>query len=284
MRGKLPFYGRGLAWPIRIGELGGFEISEGSLDSTAIGLAYLFDAWTMNPRIGISDNHIAEAISNILLTHQLEHDTLPEYGSNIHQILFDPLHNITKQQFQIWLEICTKRWEHRAKIPIPQGMTWGEDDYSTDRNTLSLKLTPEIILQQTPENLVSPFVSPQEARNAEYPAIVRDKNGHGLSSRYRNCATYEVDGAKYIRPKRSIRPKQKPDDQFYPVVFGDTWFLIAHKVFQNVELWWVVEDYAFYDAIQEGAGQDCLCPHADPEVGRILRLPSRERVLMEIAA
>lgn len=67
-----------------------------------------------------------------------------------------------------------------------------------------------------------------------------------------------------------IDTSPQPDNVFHTVVEGDRIDLIAYRYLGQAELWWVVCDY-----------NDIAFP-LELEVGMMLRMPSIERVLMEL--
>ena len=88
---SLPFMGSGIGFPFRLSSsTGGVVVTQGTTDSISVALQYLQDNWTIREDAAPSTNHIAEAIGHILLTRPTEHDTLPEFGSRLFFILFEP--------------------------------------------------------------------------------------------------------------------------------------------------------------------------------------------------
>lgn len=70
------------------------------------------------------------------------------------------------------------------------------------------------------------------------------------------------------RPRLDVTPRQ--DDQFHTVVDGDRIDLIAWRYLGDAALWWVVCDY-----------NDLFWP-LDLELGTVLRMPSREHLVMRV--
>jgi nucleoid-associated protein YgaU len=90
------------------------------------------------------------------------------------------------------------------------------------------------------------------------------------TSRQQFARLYQ-DGDKQFwgsRPKIDTSPR--PDDRFHTVVEGDRIELLAHKYLGDVSLWWVIADYNDLFFCQE------------LEVGAKLRIPSSERVRMDV--
>lgn len=281
-RSNIPFYGRGLASPIRIDPVtGGFRVNAGNNSAASIAIEYFLDRPTIREDIDRTENHVADGIGNIIFTSQLEHDTLPEFGSRTNNILFDLNHPSVAFEFEAWLEESTKRWEHRASIPMPDGVQWNPTADGIDRGELPVTVRPQFLHSQQPQNLVSPFVTEKQARLAEYPSVRVDAGGHDLTSRYRNHTVY-TDTVRYIRPRRFRPTPPQSDDQFYETVYGDTWLLVAYKNYGDQRYWWVAADYYTYDCASEGIPRDSMNPNIDPPINELLRLPSKSRLLMEL--
>lgn len=281
-----PFLGRGIGFPFRINPTkGGVQITEGSTDFVSLALAYLMDQWTIRETVDQDRaNHIAEAILHILFTAQREHDTLPEFGSRINEILFEPNHGDTALLFETWLDVCTKRWERRAAIPVPDGVEWGPTGDGIDRNELPVRLSPEVIRSQAPGNLVAPFVDPRPARAQEYPLGDVDTAGHDWTSRYRRNPIHSFGSETFVRPRKMRPVDPRHDDQFYEVKYGDTWLLISYEMYGDTRFWWIIAELAANDAAEAGESRAFMDTTGDPEPGRMLRAPSRTRLLMELAA
>lgn len=92
----------------------------------------------------------------------------------------------------------------------------------------------------------------------------------GPDSRYATCVLY-VDGQEEFLGTRSrIDTTPQPDDVFHTVVEGDRADLIAHRYLGRADLWWVICDY-----------NDIFFP-LELEVGTVLRIPSSERVHLNL--
>lgn len=59
---------------------------------------------------------INQAISDILMTRKGERPLRPNYGSKIHQLLFDPLDEITLDMMRIYIEEALEEWEPRIIV------------------------------------------------------------------------------------------------------------------------------------------------------------------------
>lgn len=282
---KAPFYGKGIAFPVRIDPImGGFLVTEGSADQETVGMEYVPERQSIREPIPERPNHIAESCEHILLVTPGEHDTLPEFGSHLFAIIFDPNNWYTEKEYEVWVQLATARWEKRAYVP-DQNVKWATTDYERNQGISAVRIGPEVIDGQVPGNLVSPFVTPRQARAQEYSLGTVDENGHDSASRYHGQKAYNQNGVRFIRPRRVLPMPQRHDDIFYRVAHGDTWLLISWKHYQDIRYWWVIGDMAVQDAAAAGKSRDeGMDITGDPEPGTLLRLPSRTRLLMEIAA
>lgn len=281
---KAPFYGKGIAFPFRINPAtGGVVMTEGIGDSISVALQYLSDRWTIREDVNPQANHIAEAIAHILLTRPTEHDTLPEFGSDIFTILFEP----NTEQFQVlanhYFSWSTIRWEKRARIPEQGGMTWTFEGPLVDQGRLPVIARVNFIQQQADGNLINPFVTPLEAKNQEYQPGDTDAAGHDWASRYRGQIVYDIGGTRFIRPRVAKPVLPAKDDQFYEVKHGDTWLLISWELYGDIRFHWLLTQIAVSDAAADGASRDAMDTLGDPVPGTVLRVPSRTRMLMEVS-
>ncbi|MHB1000748.1 MAG: LysM peptidoglycan-binding domain-containing protein [Armatimonadota bacterium] len=92
----------------------------------------------------------------------------------------------------------------------------------------------------------------------------------GESSRYAGCVLY-IDGTdEFIGNRSRIDNSSQPDDVFHVVQAGDRVDILAYRYLGDPTLWWVICDY-----------NDIFFP-LDLELGMVLRIPSVERVAMEL--
>jgi len=113
-----------------------------------------------------------------------------------------------------------------------------------------------------------------------------DTEGHDWCSRYRNNEVETTAaGERHLRPRRSQPIGTAPDDEWHRVQLGDTWLRVAHRIYGDFRLWWVIAETYYHDMVNQGASIDeSMDALSDPEPGTILRVPSRTRVLMEMVA
>jgi hypothetical protein len=89
-------------------------------------------------------------------------------------------------------------------------------------------------------------------------------------SRYASCVLLREGGLESLGTRPRLDSSPRYDDQFHTVVDGDRIDLIAWRYFGDAALWWVVCDY-----------NDLFWP-LDLEPGTVLRLPSREHLIMRV--
>lgn len=276
------YLGHGIGFPFRLNRRsGGVQTTTGSFDSVSVALQYIAsESWTIRePIVQDVANHVAEAVYNILFTSQLEHETLPEYGSRIFYALFEPNTVEFRLVFETYLKHSTYRWEKRARFPdTKEAVQWFATGTATDRGELPLSARVEFITQQTPKNLVAPFVDVRQARLQEYPAPKIDYNGHDNFSRYYNKTSYLYNGLQYTRLFMHPDIPEAPDDTFYQVKPKDTWMLISYFTLDDIRSWEYIFRCYLRDKATEGLTRDIMNPNIEPEPGTILRIPSRERV------
>jgi hypothetical protein len=94
----------------------------------------------------------------------------------------------------------------------------------------------------------------------------------GPDSRYATCVLY-VDGQdEFLGTRSRVDTSPQPDDVFHTVVEGDRIDLVAYRYLGRADLWWVICDY-----------NDVFFP-LELEPGTVMRVPSVERVHMEVLA
>ena len=281
---RLPFLGQGIGFPFRLDtSKGGARITYGSTDHVSVSLSYLQDdRWSISENVIAEENHIAEAIAHILATHPGEHDTLPSFGGQALDLVFSPNHPAFHLLAEHYFTHSTERWEKRAKIPEGQ-ITFTWDGELVERGTLPVKAMVQFIVNQVEGNLISPFSSPREARNAEYQTGTLDKASHDWLSRYKNYDVYRYGDKEYIRPRYPEFIPPANDDVFYKVKAGDTWLLVADNVYGDIRYHWLVTQVCYIDAARNGLSRTNMANLlGDPTPGDYLRLPTRNRALMGI--
>lgn len=281
---KLPIYGRGISFPFRINPVtGGIQMSDGVDDAGTVDLAYIREDWSIREDISGPQNHIAESIAHILLTRFLEHDTLPPFGSDLFNVLFEPNTPEFKMLAAHYFQEAADRWEHRCDIP-QEGVEWFDTGIGIQRGELPVTVTPTFIRQQVPENLVSPFIDSRQQREAEYPVGSSDAAFHDWMSRYYGSTIYKDGATSYIRPRKFMDIPPGPDDLFYEVIQDDTWLLISWKAYKDIRAWWLIAQIAVNEYAAQEESRDFMDHTGDPIPGTLLRIPSRSRLLTQLLA
>jgi uncharacterized protein len=85
------FIGRGLAFPLQVGQQGGLALTRGA-------------------------NEIEQAIRIIVGTIPGERVMRPEFGCRIHELLFAPNNASTRRLAAYYVEEALKRWEPRVEV------------------------------------------------------------------------------------------------------------------------------------------------------------------------
>ena len=278
------FYGRGAAFPFRLnGRTGGTQVTEGISDAVSVALQYISERWTIREDTGEKTNHIAEAIAHILLTIPTEHDTLPEFGSKLFMMLFEPNTLEFKLISEAYMRFAAARWEKRANVG-ESGIQFGDNGPLTDEGILPMYAEIEFILNQVKGNLVSPFVSPRQARTQEYPSAQIDTGRHDLTSRYFGKTLAQRDGIWYNRLGNKKYYQKSDDDSYYRTATNDTWLLISWKHYSDIRYWPILAEIFVQDGAEADMPRDILDPCGDPPAGVMLRIPSQKRVLMDFTA
>ena len=129
----MDFLGKGIEHPFGFGAAGGVVVSEGA---------------------GPEHDHIHESIWQILSTRPGERFFLPEFGSRLPELVFQPNDVVFRALARQYIVDAVRRWEKRVVI---EGVEFSDDPLVTDRNVALIKLTYRIIGMQVRGNLVYPF-------------------------------------------------------------------------------------------------------------------------------
>lgn len=288
---ELKVYGRGIGFPFRLNpSTGGVVTTAGNTDATSVALEYLQDSWSIRETVTPNVNHIAESIAHILLTRPGEHDTLPEFGSYIFMILFEPNTYEFRQIAEVYFKTSTVRWEKRAKVPDTFGHEYKDAGYSgvrwkltgrqADMGIAPMWVTIDFITGQAPGNLVIPFVTNRASRLQEYHSSNVDSNGHDHVSRYRGATRSFRNSHDYIRLQKYKPIPLSSNDSFYSVKRGDTWLLLAYKFYKDIRLWYYLARCYISDSADAGLGRVNMKTLADPLIGTMLRVPPKATILM----
>ena len=129
----MDFLGKGTRYPLRFDAAGGVALSEGA---------------------GPEHEHIHESIRQILSTRPGERFFLPEFGSRLPDLVFQPNDIVFRALARQYIVDAVKRWEKRVAV---ERVEFSEDPLVTDRNMALIKLTYRTIGTQVRGNLVYPF-------------------------------------------------------------------------------------------------------------------------------
>lgn len=281
---SIPAYGKGISFPFRVDRATGrIAVSSGLRDGASVSLAYLNESWSVREAHEIAQNLIAEAIAHIVLTRKGEHDTLPEFGSNEQAILFENNSAETKYLVEYFFHESTRRWEKRAQVPEIGGISWPSNSGRESFGELPVHVFIKFIDGQLNGNLVAPFVSVREAREAEYAAGALDLVGHDYFSRYFNNSVAELDGSRFNRvvPPAFIAPAY--DDYFYNTGYEDNWLTVASSEYGDIRHWHIPARMYVQDAAEQGLSSDVMYPAHELEMGTRIRMASLSRVMTEIS-
>ena len=131
---KNDFLGKGVAFPFRFGDAdGAVAVSDGEQPDHA---------------------HIKESIRHILSTRPGERFFLPEFGSRLHELVFQQNDVVLKALARQYIVDAVKRWEKRVKVTTVE---FSDDPETTEQNRFLIRITYQVIADQIEGNLVYPF-------------------------------------------------------------------------------------------------------------------------------
>jgi phage baseplate assembly protein W len=128
------FLGKGLKYPFRFQ-----SVSGGTEVSTATSQKH---------------DHIRESILQILGTRPGERLMNPEFGSKLHDLVFEQNDEVLKGLIRHYVIDAIKRWEKRV---IVTEVSYDSSPVNTDRNILLVRIAYRVIQSQTEESLVYPY-------------------------------------------------------------------------------------------------------------------------------
>lgn len=128
------FLGKGLKYPFRFQSVsGGTEVSVAT---------------------SRKHDHIRESILQILGTRPGERFMNLEFGSRLHDLVFEQNDEVLKGLIRHYMIDAIKRWEKRVVIT---GVTFDDSPQNIDRNFLPVQISYRVIQNNTDGNLVYPF-------------------------------------------------------------------------------------------------------------------------------
>lgn len=129
---NLDFLGMGLRYPLRFEKMSG-----GTSISTSISKGY---------------DHIRESIHQILNTRPGQRFMNPEFGSYVHELVFEQNDAILQGLLTHYIRDALEKWEKRIII---KDLTF---DVPTDEMYVFVKISYTVIATQVDDNLVYPFL------------------------------------------------------------------------------------------------------------------------------
>jgi phage baseplate assembly protein W len=99
-------------------------------------------------------DHIRESILQILGTLPGERLMIPEFGSRLHDLVFEQNDEVLKGLIRHYVIDAIKRWEKRV---IVTSINFDDTPQKIDHNFLSIQISYRVIQNNTDGNLVYPF-------------------------------------------------------------------------------------------------------------------------------
>jgi len=127
------FLGKGIKFPFQFNVIGGTEVS------VAVSEKY---------------DHINESIQQILATSPGERVMLPEFGSRLRELLFEPNNAVLKTLARVYVIDAVKRWEKRISI---KEVYIDDNPQSLNQGLLNIHINYTVIKDQVAGNFVYPF-------------------------------------------------------------------------------------------------------------------------------
>ena len=112
---------------------------------------FAFDRRTGGTRTSAAHDHIGESIRQILGTRVGERFMRPDFGSRLHELVFEPNDAILKSLVKHYAIEAIQRWEKRITLTA---VTFDE---GSEGNTLMVRIAYRVIQSHTEGNLVYPF-------------------------------------------------------------------------------------------------------------------------------
>jgi hypothetical protein len=131
------FLGKGIKFPFQFNVIGGTE--------TSVAASEKYD-------------HINESIQQILSTSPGERVMLPEFGSRLRELLFEPNNAVLKALARVYVIDAIKRWEKRV---IVKEVYIDDTPYNLDQGLLNIHINYTVIKHQVEGNLIYPFYTGQ---------------------------------------------------------------------------------------------------------------------------
>ncbi|MFQ5647266.1 MAG: GPW/gp25 family protein [bacterium] len=129
------FLGRGVRFPFS------FNVAGATDNSRVVAASEKFD-------------HINESIRQILGTSPGERVMLPEFGSRLKELVFEPNNTVLKALAKVFVVDALSEWEKRIVV---QDVQIAEDPDSIDNGLFAIQISYVVIKNQVAGNLIFPF-------------------------------------------------------------------------------------------------------------------------------
>lgn len=130
---EFDFLGRGPRFPFEFDHGGGLKTSRSTFEK---------------------QDHIKESVIQILGTKIGERFLRPEFGSRLHELVFESNDHVLKAMLAHYIREALGRWEKRLVI---DSILFPESSRKTDQNVMEVEIGYTIIKAQVTGNLVYPF-------------------------------------------------------------------------------------------------------------------------------
>lgn len=97
---------------------------------------------------------ISGSIKHILSTRVGERFMQPDFGSNLPDLIFEPLDDILRQQLFLYTVSALRKWEKRIVV---ETVAFDDDEFVTDQSTIHIFIEYRLINSQVRGNYVFPF-------------------------------------------------------------------------------------------------------------------------------
>jgi phage baseplate assembly protein W len=109
---------------------------------------------TSHTAIGTGMDRINQSIRHILSTRVGERFFLPDFGSDLPSLVFEPADYILRQQLYMYTVAALQKWEKRV---IVEAVAFDENEFETDQSTIHILIEYRLINSQVRGNYVYPF-------------------------------------------------------------------------------------------------------------------------------
>ncbi len=127
------FLGKGIKFPFQFNVIGGTE--------TSVAVSEKYD-------------HVNESIQQILDTSPGERVMLPEFGSRLRELIFEPNNAVLKALARVYVTDAIKRWEKRVTV---KEVYIDDSPENLDKGMLNIHIVYTIISDQKEGNFVYPW-------------------------------------------------------------------------------------------------------------------------------